>query len=758
MDRTKENKVHHLSSLSGNPDSGDVKSMNSHLTRLESDASLTDDIPSSKECKYEKSFRSENSFENKNVSEGFRKHTEIIHEGGEKDSGTVTPQTLKIELINSETHGMNEQTTPFGADIMSRNNEPLEPSAGRSIVAIKTSTPEESSRELVTNLEISSTAPKMDKKVLVAPTLVPLASPVNPDPYLASRIDPEDDEVKKHHYSNGLISQQDIHASSSYQKLAFNQSNYNATPLRGPRIHPASSRVANNRTTIHLHLVEEKEINRKEIASYTPNFQFLRRLRRSERLVRSMSESHSTNRNVNSRNELDSIEEQRNDLQYSDDSSFFLTTKPKYSLLDRGNISISWYNGTSTSEVQEHVLQSVRRKLSIDSKSILINLTLIDEQVEPHEEIVLSKHIPDGSKFLLKFSLTEHVEDKNPEQNLIPNYDGLGLNAPDSPSAAPSPKKPILSEEVKNELGIIIELEKKLAQEKTKLNHTEQQKDLPLLPEFLQTSPMVSSRPVVKPRLAKSNSFNNDADYSTSYQHRLPKAESTKEGVSPKNDVVAEHLQQLNDLLMRANEKLAEDDLKRKTLSMQYDGEKRQTIFVIANFLVLFLSIVAISAEIHERAPRWINWINENVASVQNCSANRDALFECVSSGDFSGLIASIFLWATKSVTTRQIFLFGFDSTLKLWTVVYEAGISAICWGTSYLFIRRGLNVNTRANFIKLYWKDAVHGSLAAFSAAFMKAVLKNMIPQDQVLDVFEHRQLRIIKFIGHLFRGHDGA
>jgi len=178
---------------------------------------------------------------------------------------------------------------------------------------------------------------------------------------------------------------------------------------------------------------------------------------------------------------------------------------------------------------------------------------------------------------------------------------------------------------------------------------------------------------------------------------------------------------------------------------------------MICNYFILFLSLIAISAEIHERAPRWIEWINENVSSVQNCAADRDALFECVSQGDFSGLLASIIIWGTTSVSTKQLFLFGFDSPQKLWTVVYEAGVTAFCWGCSYMLIRRGLNPDTRPNFIHKYWKDAVYGSMAGFNAAFMKAVLKNLIPQEQMLDVLDQRQLRIVSFLGNILKGAHG-
>jgi len=179
--------------------------------------------------------------------------------------------------------------------------------------------------------------------------------------------------------------------------------------------------------------------------------------------------------------------------------------------------------------------------------------------------------------------------------------------------------------------------------------------------------------------------------------------------------------------------------------------EKKQVIFTIANYFVLFMGIIAASAEIQSRLPQWMNWVQENYDSVQNCATDSDALMECILKGNFSGLVASFMLWATQSASAKRIFLFGFDTPKKLWTVVYEALVTAVCWGLSYLFIRRGLNPNTREKFIQKYWKDAVYGSLAGFNAAFMKAVLKNLVPQDVALQAIETRQLRLFNWLGML-------
>jgi hypothetical protein len=230
---------------------------------------------------------------------------------------------------------------------------------------------------------------------------------------------------------------------------------------------------------------------------------------------------------------------------------------------------------------------------------------------------------------------------------------------------------------------------------------------------------------------------------------------------SSTDQLIEQQLRQLNELFMlrkgeaittndnntQGNEISDEDD---QVKAYKFE-EKKQVIFVIANYLVLFLSLIAMSAEIQSRLPRWMNWVQGHYDTVQNCATDRDALFECVSEGNFSGLVASFILWATQSASAKRIFLFGFESPKKLWTVVYEALVTAVCWGTSYIFIRRGLNPNTREKFIEKYWKDAVYGSLAGFNAAFMKAVLKNLVPHDVALEALETRQLRIFNWLGML-------
>lgn len=206
-------------------------------------------------------------------------------------------------------------------------------------------------------------------------------------------------------------------------------------------------------------------------------------------------------------------------------------------------------------------------------------------------------------------------------------------------------------------------------------------------------------------------------------------------------DPVEARLRQITELLISDRQERRQGKSTRRT-------EKRQVIFVLANYFVLFLSLIALSAEIQARAPNWLASLESQMKNVRNCSENQEALFQCVSNGDLAGLIASVILWLSRSVATRRIFLFGFETPNKLWTVVYESLITSVCWGFSYLFIRRGMNPDTRRRFVQKYWKDAVYGSLAGFNAAFMKQVLKNLIPQEAMENALRERQLKILSFL----------
>lgn len=219
---------------------------------------------------------------------------------------------------------------------------------------------------------------------------------------------------------------------------------------------------------------------------------------------------------------------------------------------------------------------------------------------------------------------------------------------------------------------------------------------------------------------------------------------SVEESAGEPSGTIDARLEEIRELLLNGKSKTK--SVHRGTAERRQ--EKRQVVFVVANYFVLFLALIALSAEMQARAPNWMKMMEDHLKNVRNCSEDQEALFECVSRGDFAGLIASVGLWLSRSVATRRIFLFGFDTPKKLWTVVYESLVSSICWGISYVFIRRGMNPDTRHRFIQRYWKDAVYGSLAGFNATFLKQVLKNLVPQDAVEDAFKERQLKILGWL----------
>lgn len=327
-------------------------------------------------------------------------------------------------------------------------------------------------------------------------------------------------------------------------------------------------------------------------------------------------------------------------------------------------------------------------------------------------EIVLSPYMPDGSRFLLRFSL--ETEDSN---GLHTPLSQVSSRPPLSPSAAPSPNpaggRQVINGFDENQMALLDSL-------KTKTR-----------PGRSRTPPRRStSTPQPKP----------PSENVTTNEEKI-REEEGKDMLLHSGDPLESTLRELMDVILT-------DRKRGKSRDARPTHEKRQVIFVVANYMALFICLIFLSAEIQARVPDWLKMMENQLKNVRNCSEDQEALFECVSRGDFAGLIASVGLWLSRSVMTKRIFLFGFDTPKKLWTVVYESLVSSICWGISYLFIRRGMNPDTRTRFVQKYWKDAVYGSLAGFNAAFLKHVLKNLIPQDVVEDAIRERQLKILGWL----------
>jgi hypothetical protein len=439
------------------------------------------------------------------------------------------------------------------------------------------------------------------------------------------------------------------------------------------------------------------------------------------------------------------------------------SSRTLYKSVDRGTLTISWYDGTSSLDLQQHVRRSVIRKLKLEDEDIeLEDIRILDETTDPPEEIVLSPYIPNGSQFLLRFS-TKTNNNKKKHSNNEEYGDGTTTptsqwsygRPPVSPSAAPSPhpEREIIRRLNANQLALLhnlrIPAERSSSGSKKKQQHliaTEAEND------------KQEQHPLLRDRNATKDEINDETSTKLSMGDAVPRTpppsshdvqdedEDAHDDDDDDEDDMMLHSEDPVEARLREITELLISDRKKRRESRK--GEKRQVIFVVANYFVLFLALIALFSEIQARAPHWLKMMEEHLQSVQNCSENQEALFECVSRGDLAGLIASVLLWMSRSVATRRIFLFGFETPKKLWTVVYESLVTSVCWGISYLFIRRGMNPDTRPRFVQKYWKDAVYGSLAGFNAAFLKQILKNLIPQEVVEDALRERHLNFLRWL----------
>lgn len=357
-------------------------------------------------------------------------------------------------------------------------------------------------------------------------------------------------------------------------------------------------------------------------------------------------------------------------------------------------IRVSWYDGTTTAELQDYVRCAITRKIG----KAIMDYRILD--FDSDEEIVLSPFIPDGSKFLVRYSFPPPVK-------TIYDYSST---APYSPSRALTP--------VNSET----ELEK--------------------LPDLDIGPPAsITEHPAASTTVCTSTTTNTDGDPSSQVTQEIANSAQDKLcKVTPSADVSRRSITEGSSGMvgamtpeMRANPDPVTVVVKVNTPMQQL----KYVIWVITKSFISFLTIVRICAELYERSPAWKEQIIGHLENVEACAVDRDSLFECVSRGDFSGLMASFVIWIT-SKTTRRFFLFGFDSVQTLYHCVYEAFVSSFCWGCSYMFIRRGLNPDTRTNCLLKYWKDCAYGTLANLFQNFIKAVLKNLIPKEAVKEAFD--------------------
>lgn len=370
--------------------------------------------------------------------------------------------------------------------------------------------------------------------------------------------------------------------------------------------------------------------------------------------------------------------------------------KPSVDFTTVSEVTVSWFDGTTSDELYRHVEASISKALGED----ILDFHLLSplEHSKPPQEVVLSPCIPHGSTFLVKFTVA-------PPARVIyrpPN------TPPESPSAAPDPS-PIVSFR-KRTAGVAGTMPMPLSLDGNPINGTNPAESSSSNAKYLEPRVGGAQQQTVQAQVVSSSSSSGNA-----------KQQATPIIMGKKGERVI-------------------------VVTQTGAQEKKHVIFNLANYFVLFLSIIAISAELAERAP---DWIEENIAQVNQCAVDQETLFECINNGDVAGVIAAFSLWIAKSQATKRMFLFGFQSVNQLWTVVYESFVTAFCWGFSYMFIRRGLNPDSRERFLSRYWKDAVYGSMAGFNASFMKSVMKNLIPKEVIEEaVMETKQLRLVDWI----------
>eukprot|EP00531_Pseudo-nitzschia_arenysensis_P001019 CAMPEP_0116127340 /NCGR_PEP_ID=MMETSP0329-20121206/6791_1 /TAXON_ID=697910 /ORGANISM="Pseudo-nitzschia arenysensis, Strain B593" /LENGTH=902 /DNA_ID=CAMNT_0003621439 /DNA_START=36 /DNA_END=2744 /DNA_ORIENTATION=+ len=398
---------------------------------------------------------------------------------------------------------------------------------------------------------------------------------------------------------------------------------------------------------------------------------------------------------------------------------------------DRGTLTVSWYEGTSSLELQEHVQNSVIRKLGLRSTTTLRDFRVLDENSDSPEEIVLSPYIPNGSKLVIRFSTTDGG-DLTPTKFL--RFDD---GPPDSPSAAPSPFPTSLD---LNGLGLNAN---QLALLGTRLHSLQvpraESLDSKSRGKLQPKSGRKSKKKEQEKKTIREGEDEDDTNSKESNFETNSKESNFEVASLHPEDPIQKSLREITGILLK------ERGGRQPYVPRQ---EKRQVVLVLANYFGLFLLLIAILAEIHGRAPDWHKAMEQQLKNVHDCSMDKESLLTCVENGDMAGLVASVILWVSRSAATKRIFLLGFGSSNKLWTAVYESLVTAICWGFSYMFIRRGMNPDNNRDFLRRYWKDAVYGSLAGFNAAFMKQVMKNLIPQEAIEDALQERQLKFLSWL----------
>ena len=144
-------------------------------------------------------------------------------------------------------------------------------------------------------------------------------------------------------------------------------------------------------------------------------------------------------------------------------------------------------------------------------------------------------------------------------------------------------------------------------------------------------------------------------------------------------------------------------------------------------YFALPILAVTITATLHEYLSVTFNadddWLQKDgsiCSSGFSCSANTNTSLPFVESDRATSLIIALI--------ESKILLLGFPSQNELRHQVFESLLGAVCWGTCFLFIRKGCNPQSRRNFIQRFEKGTVIAFLSIFYGSMWRSIIKRSI------------------------------
>jgi hypothetical protein len=154
------------------------------------------------------------------------------------------------------------------------------------------------------------------------------------------------------------------------------------------------------------------------------------------------------------------------------------------------------------------------------------------------------------------------------------------------------------------------------------------------------------------------------------------------------------------------------------------------TAYIVVQFVLVFVTFVALTYLTGQFLPPLLkSWgLYDSVKTCVAVSAKEDkgllGFFKgklsttttCTSAS--SGLIFDVFAMISP--------ILGFKKAEVLVKAVVDGFLKAMCWIFTYIWIRRGMNDDTRGGYKDKYFKDSLHGGLATFLTGIMASVVAN--------------------------------